>query len=318
MEAANPVNTHDVALSIVICTHNRSASAARLLAALVPQMEGHPVELIVVDSASGEAHGTALAATIAQYPQVPVRLVRMREKGVSLARNAGLEAARAPWIGYIDDDEVPSPDWVVEALALIKRLPEDCGACGGVVRPDFGGREASGAAHDIGPRWRVFLGEIIAEGEFDQTENPKFGVGHSLVRVDALRQVGGFNSTLGRDGKSLLSGEEVLLLIQLKSLGWRTWHSSHIWVLHDIEPDRLQRRWARDRSYWEGVSTARIGRISGAGNPLLPALAAAVKTIPLMAMAPFAPAHLEMDMRTAFNRGLVHETLCSLLRGRKG
>lgn len=318
MEAANPTPPRDAALSIVICTHNRSGSTARLLAALIPQMAEHPVELVVVDSASEEAHRTALAATIAQHPRAPLRLVQMNEKGVSLARNAGLEAARAPWIGYIDDDEVPSSDWVEEALALIKRLPDNCGACGGVVRPDFKPHKDTDTPGGIGQRWRNFLGEIIAEGEFDQTENPKFGVGHSLVRVSALRQAGGFNATLGRDGKSLLSGEEVLLLIQLKSLGWRTWHSSRIQVLHDIEPDRLKRSWARDRSYWEGVSTARISRISGSGNLLLPAFSAAVKTLPLALMLPFAPAHLETDLRTAFNRGLISETLRGLLAGQRG
>ena len=38
MEAANPTPPRDAALSIVICTHNRSGSTARLLAALIPQM----------------------------------------------------------------------------------------------------------------------------------------------------------------------------------------------------------------------------------------------------------------------------------------
>ena len=315
MDEIDSVNSADFALSILVCTHNRSDLAARLLAVLIPQMEQHPVELIVVDSASEEAHRVALAITLEQYPDASLRLVQMEEKGLSLARNAGLDIAQAPWVGCIDDDEVPSPDWVVEALALIGRLPEDCGACGGVVRPDFQSHADGNPTSEIGQRWRNFLGEITMDGEFDQTEHPKFGAGHSLLRLSAVRQAGCFNRALGRDGKSLLSGEEVLLLIQLKSLGWRIWHSSRIWVLHDIEPDRLERRWARDRSYWEGVSSARIRRISGEKHPLLPAFAAALKTIPLIAMAPFAPARLEADMRIAFNKGLVFETFRGLLKG---
>jgi glycosyltransferase involved in cell wall biosynthesis len=301
-----------VLLSILVCTHNRAPSAARLLAQLMPQMRGMPVELILVDSASAAGHQSALQEFPGRYDGATLRLVRLEEKGLSRARNAGLGLARAEWVGCIDDDEMPSPDWVAEALALTKRLPVDCGACGGVVHPDFEPHGGAPLAQRLGQRWRNFLGEIVADGEFDQTKRPKFGAGHCLLRLDAIRAAGGFNSTLGRDGKSLLSGEEVLLLEQMKAQGWRIWHSSRISVLHDIEPERLKKQWAFSRSYWEGVSRARIRRLNGLHNAL-PAASAAAKTLPLAAFAPFMPAHHEADMRIAYNAGFVVETLRPLL-----
>ncbi|MDC7675096.1 glycosyltransferase family 2 protein [Asticcacaulis machinosus] len=291
-------------LSIVICTHNRSSLTARLLKALTPQLKGHAAEILVIDSASHDDHRRALIDIVAQFADV--RLIRVEEKGVSLARNTGVAHARAEWIGFIDDDEVPSEDWLDEAMTLIRRLPEDCAACGGVVIPAY---ELAPDMNRIGPRWRAFLGEIMAKGEFDQTERPQFGIGHSLVRVYALQQVGGFNRGLGRDGRSLLSGEEVLLLIQLEARGWRIWHSDRIRVWHDIEPDRLDRSWARRRSYWEGISTARIMTATQPGKLTRSAITAGIKSLPLMLTSPLSPARREIDLRLAFNIGMVTEAL---------
>ena len=305
----------DKVFSIVVCTHNRPASAARLIAELVRQIRPLPVELIVVDSASNPPNRRALAETLVNFSEV--RLVQMEEKGVSLARNAGLNAARAQWVAFIDDDEMPDPDWTVEALALIQRLPENCAACGGVVRPDLTLKASSENCDDIGPRWRAYLGEMIREGEFDQTDNPQFGIGHSVVRVSAIQQIGGFNLSLGRDGVSLLSGEEVLLVIQLNAHGWRIWHSSRIAVTHEIESDRLERHWARDRAYWEGVSTARIQMITRSFE-LRSVFIVVFKTMLLFMALPFGKAHQELDLRAAFNRGFIVEGIRSLVKRRHG
>lgn len=310
-----PAKQDDKIVSIVVCTHNRPASAARLIVALVEQIRHLPVELIVVDSASQPSSRRELASTLAIFPEV--RLVQMEQKGVSLARNAGLDAARTEWVAFIDDDEMPDPGWAAEALALIQRLPENCAACGGVVRPDLISNASDSNANDIGRRWRAYLGEIIRDGEFDQTDNPQFGIGHSLVRVHAIQQIGGFNLSLGRDGVSLLSGEEVLLIIQLNAHGWSIWHSSRIAVTHEIEPERLERRWARNRAYWEGVSTARIQALTHSLQFIQVSIVA-LKTIPLLMALLLSKAQYEVDLRVAFNRGFLVESVRTLLKQRHG
>jgi hypothetical protein len=79
-----------------------------------------------------------------------------------------------------------------------------------------------------------------------------------------------------------------------------------------VEPDRLRRRWAINRAYWEGVSTARIRRLNGQRN-MLPAISSAAKALPLVAIAPFAPARHEFDIRLAYNCGFVVETVKAML-----
>jgi GT2 family glycosyltransferase len=300
-----------VEVSIVICTHNRSRQLAELVCTLTSQAASAPVEILVVDSASAPDHAEAVSAAVRASPHA--RSVRLDQKGSSLARNAGVEQAQGAWVAFIDDDETPAPAWVDEVCALARRLPDDCAACGGVVQPILRGRPLP----ELGRRWRAYLGAFERSGEFDQTFDPQFGGGHSLVRVAAIKLVGGFDPRLGRSGETLLSGEEVLLLRQLSAAGWRIWHSDRIRVEHEIEPERFKRSWVRRRAYWEGVSTARILQIVDPREMSRRSAAAALKSLPLALSAVVLPLRREVDLRLAFNAGLVSECLRLLIGSRR-
>ena len=184
-------------LTLAICTHNRPDTFGGLLQCLGPQAAALGIGIIVVDSASEPDAAARVAALVAVHPHV--RLVRMDVPGVSIARNAALAAAETPWLGFLDDDELVPDDWVEQALALCRRLPADCGACGGNVLPTWpDGRTMP----KLGWRWRQYLSMVEQAGEFDQSAKPHFVIGHGLIRVEAVRGVGGFDNRLGRDGAS--------------------------------------------------------------------------------------------------------------------
>ena len=46
-----------------------------------------------------------MTETAARHPEV--KLIRVVEPGVSLARNRGVELASADWVVFLDDDVVP-------------------------------------------------------------------------------------------------------------------------------------------------------------------------------------------------------------------
>ncbi|MGN6375851.1 MAG: glycosyltransferase family 2 protein [Sphingomonas sp.] len=287
------------ALSIGICTRNRPVMLMSLLAELIPAaMAGH-VEIIVVDSASSPS----LAAVVAPLADTgaPVRLLRLDQPGVSRARNAAIAACATPWLAFIDDDEVPQPRWVDAALALIDRLPSDCAACGGNVVPRW-----PGAAPLLSRRARGYLSLIEHAGEFDQTRLPHFGIGHSVVRVAAMREVGGFDPRLGRDGFTLLSGEEADLIDVIVARGWRVWHSDAIAVEHLIPPERLERSWLVDRAYWEGISIARRFAKTPARARALGRLARQRRSLLAPAVAMMG-ATRDLDLRLAFAEGVLAE-----------
>lgn len=283
--------------SIVICAHNRPQGVEELIGILQPQMAGHAAELIVVDSASNIEAAAQLREMTSAFPQS--KLIRLDSPGVSAARNAGLLAAKAEWIAYIDDDEIPPADWIFQLRQLAARLPPECAACGGNVLPVF----PAGMARELSRRWLDYLSMMNQEGEFDQTAAPKFLVGHCLVRARVLRDIGGFDQRLGRDGSTLLGGEEVLLVKQLAARGWKIWHSSRIAVGHKIPVERLKRQWVRERAFWEGVTTVKVLSIHSPGEIRHLAIQAAVKKPALAATTAIFGDFLDADLRLAFLQG---------------
>src|SRR6516225_7561297 len=103
-------------VSIVICSHNRSADVSECLGALIPQL-GAQAEVILVDSASDPQNKAAMAKLAMLHPAV--KLTRVDQPGVSLARNRGVQLAVADWVVFLDDDAVPFPDWLGKLLATL-------------------------------------------------------------------------------------------------------------------------------------------------------------------------------------------------------
>lgn len=94
------------AVTVVIPSHNRLHLLFRTLDSVLRQ-RGVDVEVVVVDDGSSDGTAEAIEALHAEN----VRLVRHdQSKGVSAARNAGLELARTPWVAFVDDDDIWAPD----------------------------------------------------------------------------------------------------------------------------------------------------------------------------------------------------------------
>src|SRR5437899_1965594 len=89
------------AISIVICTHNRSADVLECLDSLVVGMSDPNVEVIVVDSGSTDEHSLRIEQHVQGAPSVSY--VKLDVPGTSLARNAGLNLARGEWVWWLDD-----------------------------------------------------------------------------------------------------------------------------------------------------------------------------------------------------------------------
>ena len=99
--------------SIIITTFRRTAMLAELLATLGPQLVGRPVETIVIDNCPD-----ASARTTVESAGVPgVRYVHEPRSGVVNARNRGVAEAAGTYVIFLDDDEVPCPNWLDAWLA---------------------------------------------------------------------------------------------------------------------------------------------------------------------------------------------------------
>lgn len=106
-------------LSVCICTHNRDAPLERLLQALQAadlgsELADWQLECLVVDNnASGAA--ADLCHRYANQLPFPLRYVWEAARGISQARNRAVAEALgggADCIAFIDDDDIPHPDWL--------------------------------------------------------------------------------------------------------------------------------------------------------------------------------------------------------------
>lgn len=290
----------DPLFTVAVCTHNRPHLLDGLLSVLLPQLEQLRIRLIVVDSAS--CPPAALRSEyVARYGDL-LTFVRLDTAGISRARNAALHECQTPWIGYMDDDEVPAPDWAQEALQLIERLPAGCAACSGNVTPKW----PDARPQAVGQRWLAYLSMLQRAGEFDQKRRTRFGIGHSVIRRDALMAAGEFDTSLGRHGASLLSGEESHLVEILLRCGWQIWHSDKIRVDHIVEAERLERSWARERAYWEGISIMRRAQLGDFAWPWWIVASAYLKVLLLGALVSYIDERAEIDLILAYAQGVLH------------
>lgn len=290
------------ALTVVICTHNRASDLRECLAALAPQMSAR-MDYLVVDSGSAPDQQEEIRRIVAEHPSF--RLVRVDEPGLSRARNVGLGESRTEWMALLDDDAVPAPDWTHVALELLDKLDERYAVVGGAVHP-----LVPPDAHrpHWGRRWLQLISAVEAPGEYDQTDHPQIVGANMWFRVAPLRALGGFPANLGRIGTKLLSGEDKLVVQTLTKQGRRIWYSDRLQVGHKIHRDRLSRRWACSRAFWDGISDRRIQRMSGERVTFPQTLSIAVKAL---ALAPlyFAPSpEEEYFLRFWYNIGWVRES----------
>ena len=69
-----------------------------------------------------------------------------------------------------------------------------------------------------------------------------------------LVDLGGFDPSLGRVGKRLLSGEEVLLFRRMQRAGQPMYFDAQAVVRHHVPKERLTKAWMYQRHVWGGVS----------------------------------------------------------------
>jgi glucosyl-dolichyl phosphate glucuronosyltransferase len=296
-------------LSIVICTHNRADDVGDCLTALLPQLDDSPTEVKVIDSGSRDEQRRALERLVGGLPAV--ELVRIDEPGVSLARNKGISETNGEWVAFLDDDAIPSADWLENAQRLMSLVPEECAIIAGAVFPEF----PEAASRPLGKRWSQMLSLVQRSGEGDCTASCSMVAANVLFRRSALVDGGGFSTALGRHATTLLSGGEKLLQEQLIALGWSAWYSDRLKVRHKISAERLTRKWILRRAYWDGLSDHRISVLNARKPNVLEAWKVLAKTLALSPLYFAGTPRNEFRIRFWYNVGWLRERVVPGARG---
>ncbi len=107
-------------VSVVVPCYNAGAFIDEALWSLRHQTL-EPIEIIVVDDGSVDKSPAIAARHAAADPRV--RTVTQANAGAAAARNRGMAEARAPWIAFLDSDDVAEPPRLERQLAFVAEHP---------------------------------------------------------------------------------------------------------------------------------------------------------------------------------------------------
>jgi glycosyltransferase involved in cell wall biosynthesis len=110
------VNPH---ISVILPVHNRAGVLPRAIGSVLEQ-KLRDFELIVIDDGS-----TDDSARVAEsFDDERIRLIRLdRNRGGNAARNAGIRAASAPLIAFLDSDDAYLPPKLERVLSIFEERP---------------------------------------------------------------------------------------------------------------------------------------------------------------------------------------------------
>lgn len=229
--------------TVIVCTYNRAASLGQTLQCLSQQHVPASLtwEIIIVDNNSSDNTRQIVDKARPLFTGVPLRYEFESSQGLSHARNTGIQKARGETLLFTDDDVCPNTDWVKQILDAMKQ--HECDACGGYISPVW---------EENPPKWLTerFYGFLAVRTdetgpkEILDAEDSPFGANMAFRRT-VFDRVGRFDTTRGRTGNTLASGEDGEMFERILSTGLRVMYFPNARVKHRVEAFRVRRAYFR-------------------------------------------------------------------------
>jgi len=227
--------------SIIVCTYNRAESLKDTLNALAALEARADLEweVLVVDNNSRDHTRQVVEAAQQNWPRL--RYLFEPAQGLSHARNRGISESIGECILFTDDDVMPEPAWLETTLDGLDKYQAD--ACGGYIAPIW---------EVPPPEWLTerFYGFLAVRTDrtddypITDTSHTPFGA-NMAFRRRVFDQVGVFDTSRGRKGKVLASGEDGEMFERILAAGCKAVFLGQSRVHHKVEAFRLTKRYFR-------------------------------------------------------------------------
>ena len=132
-------NDDSVILSVVIPSYNSVKLLLRCINALENQSAKKTFFEIVVANDGSTDETLGMIENFKSKSGLKLQWTSIKNSGPATARNTGVSISSGPWIGFLDADVIPHPNWVETALELIKNNP-NAGAFEGCTKVTQRGR----------------------------------------------------------------------------------------------------------------------------------------------------------------------------------
>lgn len=245
-------NLDQLGVSVVICCYNGQHRIQATLTRLLNQESiNFPWEVLLVDNASEDNTVNVAKSTWKEAATAPcqLRVIIEQKRGTMFARSTGIARAKFRYLLFCDDDNWFSPAYVATAYSIISK-DSGIAAVGGlgtivtdekVCVPEW--IEKFKKSYGAGPQGP-------ADGDTTFNKGCLYTAGAIIDRVwlNKLYSLGFQSSLKGRDGKSLVAGEDTELTYALKLIGGKLYYSSLMQFEHFMPPNRLT--WSYLKRLW--------------------------------------------------------------------
>ena len=109
-------------ISVILPTYNNGKYIERAVNSVINQ-EVEELELIVINDGSTDNSAEILEDLAGKHSCI--RVITQENRGVSAARNAGLDAASGEFVAFLDGDDTFRPDAIEEMLFLAGQWEAD-------------------------------------------------------------------------------------------------------------------------------------------------------------------------------------------------
>lgn len=243
-------------ISVVISTYDDPINfLGQCINSLLYQKEIY--EIIVVDSSKSEEIKKFCHSLNNNNENNKINYIFTPPKGLSDARNKGINIAKKNIVAFTDSDCIVDKNWA-ENICVSFDAIDNVAIVGG----------------KIIPRWISMPNKILYKSAIGQGFYSLFDMGDKLKDVDQI--YGGnfaidknlivgslFLTELGRskeNGKeNLLCGEETMLCKHVKKDNLKIIYNPNTVVWHQIPTERSNFKWMWKRMYYGGISRAVVG-----------------------------------------------------------
>ncbi len=228
-------------VSVAIPTYNGAKRLPEVLERLRSQRQSQALtwEVLVCDNNSSDTTAEVVRQYQTDWPEtVPLRYIFAAQQGAAFARQRAVEQARGSIIAFLDDDNIPSEDWLINVHRFAEAHP-DAGAFGSQIHGKFEGPLPEGFE-----RIACFLA-IIERGSDPHEYRPETKILPPAAGL-AVRRQAWLESVperlfLNNKGKAAgLASEDIEALLHVQKAGWSIWYNPDMVVTHDIPNGRLQ------------------------------------------------------------------------------
>lgn len=244
-------------ITVAICTYNGAERVPEVLDHLRRQDVASDIrwEVMVVDNNSKDHTSTVVQEHGASWPKsVPLKYVLEEQQGLAYARQHAVEVAQGEFVAFLDDDNLPNPDWVQQAVKFGRAHPR-AGSFGGRILGDYEIEPPKSfglvqGLFAINEGTKTFCYSDKATGEFPP------GAGMVVRRKAWLEAVPAELANTGVTGNSRAStGEDIEAQWYIHAAGWEVWHNARMVCRHRIPAGRFSEPYLV--SFFEGIAASR-------------------------------------------------------------